>query len=276
MNYSESEFDKAYAKIIHRISKSKSPVANPKAYILGGQPGAGKTALQRNLMIENPNIIIINADAYRNSHPRFNEIQAEFGTLAQRHTQPFINEVVEKLISDLSNMKYNLVIEGTLRTAEIPLNTCRMLKNKGYSVELHIISVKKEISYESTIYRYENNIELGMVPRATAKEDHDNVVDAICDNLDIIYAQNDFDDIKLFDREGNNLYTTKCGVSPVLIEKEKLFGAWSDFEIISYKKMIDDIIALKRSRNAPDLAKYILESSIKFAYAKSRVEKSNK
>lgn len=36
-----------------------------------------------------------------------------------------------------------------------------------------------------------------MVPRATAKEDHDNVVDAICDNLDIIYEQNAFDDIKL-------------------------------------------------------------------------------
>ena len=153
MNYSEAEFDKAYKKIIRRIIKSKSPVSNPMAYILGGQPGAGKTGLQRNLMVENSNIIIINADAYRNSHPRFNEIQAEFGTLAQRHTQPFINEVVEKLISDLSDMKYNLVIEGTLRTAEIPLNTCRMLKNKGYSVELHIISVKKEISYESTIYR---------------------------------------------------------------------------------------------------------------------------
>lgn len=144
MNYSEAEFDKAYKKIIRRIIKSKSPVNNPMAYILGGQPGAGKTGLQRNLMVENSNIIIINADAYRNSHPRFNEIQAEFGTLAQRHTQPFINEVVEKLISDLSDMKYSLVIEGTLRTAEIPLNTCRMLKNKGYSVELHIISVKKK------------------------------------------------------------------------------------------------------------------------------------
>lgn len=115
-----------------------------------------------------------------------------------------------------------------------------------------------------------------MVPRATAKEDHDNVVYAICDNLDIIYEQNVFDDIKLFDREGNNLYTSKCGIAPSLVEKDKLFGYWSDSEITSYRKIIDDIIALKRSRNAPDLAKYILESSIKFAYAKSRIEKLNK
>ena len=144
-------------------------------------------------------------------------------------------------------------------------------------MELHIISVKKEISYESTIYRYENNLELGMVPRPQQrKKNHDNVVDAICDNLDIIYEQNAFDDIKLFDREGNNLYTAKCGVAPSLVEKDKLFGYWSDSEITSYRKIIDDIIALKRSRNAPDLAKYILESSIKFAYAKSRIEKLNK
>ena len=149
-------------------------------------------------------------------------------------------------------------------------------KPKREKNNYEIISVKKEISYESTIYRYENNLELGMVPRATAKEDHDNVVDAICDNLDIIYEQNAFDDIKLFDREGNNLYTAKCGVAPSLVEKDKLFGYWSDSEITSYRKIIDDIIALKRSRNASDLAKYILESSIKFAYAKSRIEKLNK
>lgn len=62
MNYSEAEFDKAYKKIIRRIIKSKSPVNNPMAYILGGQAGAGKTGLQRNLMVENSNIIIINAD----------------------------------------------------------------------------------------------------------------------------------------------------------------------------------------------------------------------
>ncbi len=150
------------------------------------------------------------------------------------------------------------------------------VENKGYSVELHIISVKKEISYESTIYRYENNIELGMVPRATAKEDHDKVVDAICDNLDIIYNQNVFDNIKLFDRDGNGLYSLKSGISPAIVERDKLFGMWSNSEITSFKEIIDNIISLKRARKSPDLAKYILESSIKFAYAKSRVEKLNK
>lgn len=40
----------------------------------------------------------------------------------------------------------------------------------------------------------------------------------------------------------------------------------------AYKKIIRRITKSK----SPDLAKYILESSIKFAYAKSRIEKLNK
>lgn len=269
MSYTNAEFELAYEEILKRILFDKIPVQNPIAYILGGQPGAGKTQLQKIILRKNKNVIAINADAYRQSHPRFESIQDEFGDDSPKYTQPFINEIVERLISDLSDMKYNLIIEGTLRTADVPLNTCHLLKNKNYKVELYLISVKKDISYESTILRYENNIRFGMIPRATAKEHHDKVVDAICDNLDIIFKENIFDDIKLYDREGNNLYSIKDGISPVLVEKDKLFGAWSEDEISSYKEIINTVIFLKQARKAPDLAQYILESSKRLSNAQS-------
>lgn len=271
MNYTDIEFTTAYTEILERICEYKQPVVHPKAYILGGQPGAGKTQLQRNILKNNHNTIIINADAYRNSHPHYDRIQDLYGDSSPEITQPFINQVVEKLIKDLSNLHYNLVIEGTLRTAEIPINTCNELKGKGYNVQLHIVSVKSDISYESTILRYENNINFGMIPRATAKEHHDKVVNAICYNLDKIYKENIFDDIKLFDREGNNLYSIKDGISPALVEKEKLFGAWTDAEISSYRQIIDTIIILKQARKAPDLEQYILESSKRFSDVVKRV-----
>ena len=124
MNYTNAEFELAYEEILERILFDKIPVQNPIAYILGGQPGAGKTQLQKNILRKNKNVIAINADAYRQSHPLFENIQDEFGDDSPKYTQPFINEVVERLISDLSDMKYNLIIEGTLRTADVPLNTC--------------------------------------------------------------------------------------------------------------------------------------------------------
>ena len=86
----------------------------------------------------------------------------------------------------MSNEKYNLIIEGTLRTAEVPLKTCLDLKQKGYSVELNIIAVKKAISYESTLLRYEVALSEGDTPRATAKAHHDMVADVIVDNLCVI------------------------------------------------------------------------------------------
>ena len=69
----------------------------------------------------------------------------------------------------------------------MPISTAHKLKAKGYRTELCVMAVKPEISYESTILRYENAIAFGEIPRATSKAHHDMVVDRIADNLDVIY-----------------------------------------------------------------------------------------
>lgn len=47
MNYTKAEFETAYKDILQRCLLGVAPTDNPKAYILGGQPGAGKTQFQR-------------------------------------------------------------------------------------------------------------------------------------------------------------------------------------------------------------------------------------
>ena len=63
MNYTNAEFELAYEEILKRILFDKIPVQNPIAYILGGQPGAGKTQLQKIIFRKNKNVIDINAEA---------------------------------------------------------------------------------------------------------------------------------------------------------------------------------------------------------------------
>ena len=63
------------------------------------------------------------------------------------------------------------------------------------------MAVKPEISYESTILRYENAIAFGEIPRATSKAHHDMVVDRIADNLDVIYKTGVFDVFSLHKRQ---------------------------------------------------------------------------
>lgn len=199
--FSEDQFIQTFKFIYKRVIENKVKSINPKAYVLGGQQGSGKTTLHEIFKNKlNYNAIAINGDDYRKYHPNFRDIQKVYGVDAVKYTQTFANKIVEKLIDKLSNEKYNLIIEGTLRTADIPLKTCNNLKDRGYHVELSIMGVKPEISWKSTLLRYEQMSNLGMNPRAIPKEQHDNVVDEITFNTEKIYRANVFDNITIYQR----------------------------------------------------------------------------
>lgn len=88
--YSEDEFLIKYNFIIEKATKPLSPVSQPTAYILGGQPGAGKTTIQKILAKDDNNIFIINADSYRQYHPHFYEIQFKKSrSLANKYLQDY-------------------------------------------------------------------------------------------------------------------------------------------------------------------------------------------
>lgn len=277
-DYTSAQFAEQYRSIKQWVTAHFSRVRNPKAFILGGQPGAGKTSLQYLIQKQDRNVIVINADAYRKFHPYFFEIQRKYGTDSPKYTQPFINQVTEQLIDELSTESYNLIIEGTLRTATVPLNTCRALKDKGYRVELHVIAVKRAISYESTLLRYELAIQQGEIPRATAKAHHDMVADAIADNLDIICRSKTFDDIRLFDREGKCLYSTAIRELPSNMEHAVLDGEWSHYEKNQLEEIVAAVRELKQARNAADYDSYVsrtdaLLSSVTVPYSYLSVTK---
>ena len=63
--YSQRAFETQYSIIKDILINGKIPNVCPKAYILGGQPGAGKSNIQRWLKRKDKNIIAINADDFR-------------------------------------------------------------------------------------------------------------------------------------------------------------------------------------------------------------------
>ena len=162
-----------------------------------------------------------------------------------------------------------MIIEGTLRTAIVPINTCLELKKKGYQVELHIMAVKRAISYESTILRYENAIAQGEIPRATAKQHHDMVADAIFDNLDIIEKAKAFDSIKLFNRNGECLYPAVGHSSAAIVENEMLNGWWSIDETEQLEEIVTAVTDYKAARNADDFTDYQKHAKEVIAFAES-------
>ena len=77
--FTKRDVDNATQEILDTMlgERNFSPVESPKLYLLGGQPGAGKSTISDQLMTEYPNTIFINPDTYRELHPQYEAIKAE-------------------------------------------------------------------------------------------------------------------------------------------------------------------------------------------------------
>ena len=251
-DYTDEELEIKFKEILEYYKSMYSPTENPKVVLLGGQPGAGKSGLENMVNIKK-NYVSISGDDYREYHPRFKEINLEYGRETSKYTQQWAAEITEKLIKELRKEKYNLIIEGTLRTAELPLKEANAFKKADYKVELNVVVVKPEKSRLGTLERYEAMLKQGKVPRMAPKEHHDLVVNNIGNNLEIIYNSKAFDNIKLFDRENNLLYNYKesPNVNPKDILNKEFNRVWKKEEIEKFKEKWENLIKVMENRKVP-------------------------
>lgn len=175
---------------------------NPVGIVLGGQPGAGKSnaigVLKERL---NQSFVFINADEFRQYHPHFNEIQQQYGKDAPLHTGEFAGNVASAMLHMAIRHRYNVIIEGTFRNPDTPINTLKLFKENGYQTEAHVVTTPKEISWQSTIDRAKAAEVAGEVPRYVNKDIHDNIVNSLPKNADKVFASKLADRFVVHSRE---------------------------------------------------------------------------
>ena len=231
--FSETHFQLALNRMIRSLTRGKTPSKHPRAILLGGQSGAGKTTLHRIKQKEfQGNIVIIDGDSYRYLHPNYLALQREYGKESVNYTKWFAGKMVEHLVCVLGKQGYHLLIEGTLRTTEVPRKTARLLKSYGYKVSLALIATKPELSYLSTLIRYE---ELYAVDpnkaRATSKAYHDNIVRHLVGNLQELEDEKQFDQIQIYQRDKQCVYDSyKDKNRAAAVLQACLFGKWHTIE----------------------------------------------
>lgn len=211
----------------------------PKAILLAGQPGAGKTELSAMMvsLLDN-DAVFINADDFRRYHPSHRLLHDKFGPDAVQMTAAFSAAVTERLIHALSDLHVNLVIEGTGRTVDVPKRTAELLVSKGYTVELAVIAVRPIVSLTSTLLRFYQMNERGTLPRATTMSAHDCVVDALPDNLDILCKLPCISRLTIWDRELSQLYDSQSVLMPSSVLAAYWHRPWTDEEIIAEETTI--------------------------------------
>jgi len=227
--FSQDDFERASRRLVRSLTRGKTTSSQPKAILLGGQSGTGKTTIHRIKQREfQGNIIIIDGDSYRSFHPNYQK----YGKDSVDYTKVFAGQMVEYLVDELSKQGYHLLIEGTLRTTEVPRKTAQLLITKGYQVSLALIATKPELSYLSTLIRYEELYAIDpSQARATPKEHHDGIVEHLVDNLRELENDNIFNQVQIYRRDQSCVYDSQVDeTSAAVVLHECLFGKWNKVE----------------------------------------------
>lgn len=215
--------------------------ASPRAILLAGQPGAGKTELSSMLSLEmDGNVAFVNGDDYRRYHPYRRQLYQKFGADSVGMLSPFSNAVTEQLIVALSDHRFNLIIEGTGRTIEVPKTTAEYLTSAGYAVEMAVIATRPEISLISTLLRFYHMEESGTIPRATATSAHDNIVAVLPGNLDVLVSLPCISQLSIWNRDLQRLFDSNIDmVLPSTVLTDYWKSPWTFEEIQSAHDDID-------------------------------------
>lgn len=207
----------------------------PRAMLLAGQPGAGKTRLSSlAVSLMDGDAAFINADDYRRYHPSYRALYARYGSDYVTLTGAFSGAVTERLIQRLSDGRLNLVVEGTGRTVDVPRRTAELLTAKGYVVELGVIAARPEVSLCSTLLRFYQMNEGGTIPRSTAVTAHDEIVAALPGNLDTLTSLPCISRLRIWDRELSLVHdSAKAADSPSAALRDYWGRPWTAEELDS-------------------------------------------
>ena len=219
-NFTEQDVIDAVDDRWSRISKHcHRQNQTPKLYLVGGQPGAGKSTtiskIQRSM---DNNCIIINLDDYRALHPNAREIYekgAKDSDDYSIYTNPFIREVGEKLIDKAIENGYNVILERTLSSTDTVSKQLDKFKKNGYELNLYVVTCNKNHGISSVEQRYlqqkvkfEKDKEFQEPPRKISKEFQKECCENLGKSTQTLAQKYDFKDIKIIYR--NLQYKQHC------------------------------------------------------------------
>jgi Zeta toxin len=159
-SYTSTDVENAFVEIATQLfdkTRDIDHIGNPtpKALIVAGVQGSGKTYLLENTLLPTKNYsnyVRLYLPEYRKKHPHYEQM-AQHGVLhAYEHTEKFAWELSGKIFNYAYSNKYNIIMETALDSidfAAFPMDAA----NKGYQFEVHLIGCKKEFAHLSTIKR---------------------------------------------------------------------------------------------------------------------------
>lgn len=188
--------------IIRVMAKDIVPSKRPLAIVVGGQSGAGKTALinYTSGMSTKREFVQIDNDFFRGFHPQADEIKEKYPDLYTAATDQMGLEITSDIIEYFKNNHYNIILHQTLKNNRIADDAMTKFREAGYTVGVRAFAVPYLESKMSQIERCEGQIEKLGFCRYVRQQDHDAAIEGLPKTVGYIEDSGKYDFIEIFKR----------------------------------------------------------------------------
>ncbi|WP_296954418.1 zeta toxin family protein [uncultured Dialister sp.] len=183
-------FDKTvWPAISHKKTGNKK---HPMAFIIAGQPGAGKTRMSSMIIDEyNGDIVQCMTDNFRGFHPRSKKLMKKYGQYCA-----YFSLDQGKYLSDLTMKKaaegrYHILQEGSLENVAHTKEYISYLKSMGYEICVLLRACPKKESWKAIHQLFlQQRLKAPGLSRLITKEYHDKACTAFLSATNELIAQN--------------------------------------------------------------------------------------
>lgn len=216
----DETLDRVYVELVRPLLfEDLSASAAPELIMVGGQPGAGKTAATvqavRDLMRHGAGVAYINGDELRPFHPQYAALVAADRSTAADETGADVGLWVERAIREAAAGRFHAVIETTMRQPEVVRRTAEQFTAQGFGFEMRVVVVDPEASRLGIYERFATGLTSpSALPRFTLPSYHADALAQMPKTLAAVVKLAKV--VRFVDRHGQELYSSRAAkVSPV-------------------------------------------------------------
>ena len=197
----DSEHSHYYRLIVSELFSGNAPCEQPRAVMLGGQPGSGKTKVRELAMTESPSVVI-NADDLRDYHPMYKKLKLSEPERASFLVNEDVSMWTRKLIQQAVEEKRNIIFDSTFGSSDPNMiaATLSQFKENRYETHLWVLAVPAEFSKLGIYLRNEMQLMQTGSGRFVSMKVHDLNFNNIPVNIEMSVKNSLVDQVRIFSR----------------------------------------------------------------------------
>lgn len=206
----QTEFEQYRAAEVARVTQHAKPATKPRAVLLAGQPGAGKSnareAALKELSEGGDGAVVVDPDDARAAHPRYPTLMRQDDRTAAALTHVEASAVAEASRDAAIAQGMNIVIDGTMKSPDKAKQLVQTLVDAGYEVDVVALCVDPAESWAGVQSRYEAQKAKSGYGRWVPRDVHDAAATGMVDSLLQLQEQGLVDNLTVVNRSGDVLF----------------------------------------------------------------------